>query len=431
MMLSAQEVQASYIAKNMRISTTTASGRISRRHVLEITAGSGIATLLTGCGSFERGPAVPKSGTLQASVLGLPNERFFPAHGTDSLEAEYRAAVQRRLRFLGPKVAATRPPGQILPQGEFLAVSGGGEDGAFGAGLLCGWTEAGTRPEFEVATGVSTGALTAPFAFLGSAYDAQLRAVYTDLNPENVLVERNIVLGVLGDALADNSPLFGTISRFVNSDMLAAIAKGYEEGRLLLIGTTNLDAQERVIWNIGAIAASNHTRALDTVRRLLLASAAIPGAFPPTMIEVTLEGAKYQEMHVDGAAFTQAFLYPSSMTDERRDRLRRGLPVVPVSAYIIRNGRVDPGWTTVQRRTLSIAGRAISAMIGASGQNDLIRIYETCRQDGVDYKLAYIGTDFTMELSEPFDPAYMRALFDYGYQQARHGYNWKTTPPEF
>src|SRR3954466_5396720 len=283
---------------------------ISGRRVLGMTAGGSIATLLTGCGTFERGPAVPKSGTLKASVLGLPNERFFPASGTDALEAEYKAAVRRRHRYLGPRVAATRPPGQILAQGEFLAVSGGGEDGAFGAGLLCGWTEAGTRPEFEVATGVSTGALTAPFAFLGSAYDAQLRAVYTDLKPEDILLQRNIVSGVLGDALADNSPLFGTISRFVNSDMLAAIAKGYEEGRLLLIGTTNLDAQQRVIWNIGAIAASNHTRALDTVRRLLLASAAIPGAFPPTMIEVTLEGAKYQEMHVDGAAFTQAFLYP-------------------------------------------------------------------------------------------------------------------------
>jgi len=318
-----------------------------------------------------------------------------------------------------------------LPQGEFLAVSGGGEDGAFGAGLLCGWTESSTRPDFELVTGVSTGALTAPFAFLGPAYDAHLRAVYTGLQPEDILLQRNLVSGVLGDALADNAPLFGTISRYVNADMLAAIAKGYERGRLLLIGTTNLDARQRVIWNIGAIAASNHPRALDTVRRILLASSAIPGAFPPTMIEVTLNGATYQEMHVDGAAFTQAFLYPSVMTDERRDRLRRGLPVVPVSAYIIRNGRVDPDWTTVQRRTLSIAGRAIAAMIGSSGQNDLIRIYEISRRDSLDYKLAYIGTDFTMELSEPFDPVYMRALFDYGYQKARHGYDWKKTPPEF
>src|SRR4051794_29670309 len=420
----------------MRISTPTMSGRAiyGRRHILGMTAGSSIATLLAGCQALEpleRGPAVPKSGTLQASVLGLPNERFFPSHGPEAIDREFKAAVQRRGRFLGPEVAAKRPPGQVLQQGEFLAVSGGGEDGAFGAGLLCGWTEAGTRPEFEVVTGVSTGALTAPFAFLGPAYDAGLRSVYTDLKPENVLVERNIVSGVLQDAMADNSPLFETISRFLNSDMLAAIAKGYEERRLLLIGTTNLDARERVIWNIGAIAASNHPRAPDTVRRLLLASAAIPGAFPPSMIEVTLDGAKYQEMHVDGAAFAQVFLYPASMTDERRDRVRRGLPVVPVTAYIIRNGRADPGWTTVQRRTLGIAGRAISAMIGASGQNDLIRIYGISRQDHLDYRLAYIGTDFTMELPQPFDPGYMRALYDYGYQKAHHGYDWKTTPPEF
>src|SRR3954454_1900733 len=407
----------------MRISTSTISGctLYGRRHVLGMTAGGGVAALLAGCHSLERGPAVPKSGTLQASVLGLPNERFFPASGTDALEVEYRAAVQRRHRFLGPEVAAKRPPGQILAQGEFLAVSGGGEDGAFGAGLLCGWTEAGTRPEFEVATGVSTGALTAPFAFLGSAYDAQLRAVYTDLKPEDVLVERNIVSGVLGDALADNSPLFGTISRYLNSDMLAAIAKAYGEGRLLLIGTTNLDARQRVIWNIGAIAASNHPRAADTIRRILLASAAVPAAFPPTMIDVTLDGVKHQEMHVDGGAFTQAFLYPVSMTDERRARIRRRLPVVPIDAFVIRNSKIDPGWNSVQRDTLTIAGRAISAMIGASGINDLLRIYNLCQDDGVGYNLAYIGADFTLDLPQPFDPSYMRALFDYGYRHARHG----------
>src|SRR3954465_5954070 len=135
----------------MRISTPTIAGRTSRRRVLGVTAGGGIATLLTGCGSLERGPAVPKSGTLQASVLGLPNERFFPSHGAEALDMEFKAAVRRRHRFLGPEVAAKRPPGQVLQQGEFLAVSGGGEDGAFGAGLLCGWTETGTRPEFEVA----------------------------------------------------------------------------------------------------------------------------------------------------------------------------------------------------------------------------------------------------------------------------------------
>src|SRR3954464_7618807 len=140
MMFSAHRAQAHCTVKNMRISTPTISGPTiyGRRHVLGMTTGSGIATLLGGCQSLEREPAVPKSGTLQASVLGLPNERFFPSYGPEAIDREFKAAVQRRRRFLGPEVAAKRPPGQVLQQGEFLAVSGGGEDGAFGAGLLCG-----------------------------------------------------------------------------------------------------------------------------------------------------------------------------------------------------------------------------------------------------------------------------------------------------
>src|SRR4051812_11613322 len=206
-MFPARAVKAHCTVKNMRISTSTRCGRTiyGRRHVLGITAGGGVAALLAGCHSLERGPAVPKSGTLQASVLGLPNERFFPSHGPEAIDREFKAAVQRRRRFLGPEVAAQHASGQELQRGEYLAVSGGGEDGAFGAGLLCGWTATGTRPEFEVVTGVSTGALTAPFAFLGPAYDAQLRAVYTDLMPEDVLLERNLISGVLQDAMADNS----------------------------------------------------------------------------------------------------------------------------------------------------------------------------------------------------------------------------------
>src|SRR3954451_21996387 len=135
MMFSAHGAQAHCTVKNMRISTPTMSGRAiyDRRHILGMTAGSGIATLLAGCQTLEplkRGPAVPKSGTLQASVLGLPNERFFPSHGSEAIDREFKAAVQRRRRFLGPEVAAQHASGQELQRGEFLAVSGGGEDGA-------------------------------------------------------------------------------------------------------------------------------------------------------------------------------------------------------------------------------------------------------------------------------------------------------------
>jgi predicted acylesterase/phospholipase RssA len=164
---------------------------------------------------------------------------------------------------------------------QLLAVSGGGENGAFGAGLLCGWSEQGTRPVFELVTGVSTGALIAPFAYLGSSYDPQLRAVYTELTPDRVLLKRAITAALFDDAMADNAPLFKTISRYVDEAMLAELAKGYDDGRLLLIGTSDLDAQQGVLWNVGAIAKSGHPRALDTIRRVLLASAAIPGARRP------------------------------------------------------------------------------------------------------------------------------------------------------
>ncbi len=399
------------------------AGLPTRRGVLGLAAGAGAATLLPGCAAPERGPAVPLGRTRQASVLGLTNERFFPFNGVGALDAELQATLRRQRKARG------LAPDAPVPELRLLAVSGGGENGAFGAGLLCGWSEHGTRPVFDVVTGVSTGALTAPFAYLGSAYDPQLRNVYTQLRPSDVLVKRYFTAALFDDALSDNSPLFATISRYLNEEMMAAVAKAYDSGRLLFIGTTDLDAQQPVIWNVGAIAGSGHPRALETIRRILLASAAIPGAFPPTMFDVTMDGVGYQEMHVDGGAFAQAFLYPDALTAQRRERMKNGQQVVPATAYVIRNGRLDPEWSRVERSTLSIVGRAISTMITASGYNDVLRMYNTTRQDGIDFRLAYIGPDFNKELPEAFDQSYMRALFDYGYQRARGGYDWATTPP--
>jgi predicted acylesterase/phospholipase RssA len=278
-------------------------------------------------------------------------------------------------------------------------------------------------------TGVSTGALTAPFAYLGSRYDPQLRAVYTELDVSRVLETRSITAALWDDAMADNSPLFKTISVYLDDAMLAALAKSYDEGRLLLIGTSDIDAQQPVIWNIGAIAKSGHPRALDTIRRILLASAAIPGAFPPTLFDVTVDGVAYQEMHVDGGAFAQAFLYPAAMTRERRERMAKGKAVVSGKAYVIRNGRLDPDWASTERSTMGIASRAIATMITASGINDVIRIYNTTLRDGVDFNLAYIGADFNQKLPAPFDQGYMRGLYEYGYQHARQGYAWAKKPP--
>jgi predicted acylesterase/phospholipase RssA len=395
----------------------------SRRDIFRLAAGGALAASLPGCGFPERGPPVPLGRTGEATVLGIPNERFFPFQGIGPMEAEFVAAMDRQVSARGLRSLAD------LPQLQLLAVSGGGENGAFGAGLLCGWSDQGTRPTFDLVTGISTGALTAPFAFLGSDYDPQLRAVYTETPPGQILTKRGLTAALFDDALADNAPLFKTISHYVDDRMLVGITQAYDAGRLLLIGSTDLDAQVPVIWNIGAIAKSGHPKALDTIRRILLASAAIPGAFPPSMIEVTLGGKTYQEMHVDGGAFAQTFLYPSALTRNRAERRRTGQPIIEARAFVIRNGRLDPEWATVERRTLGIAGRAIDTMIASAGYNDVIRIYAITQRDGIDYNLAFIGSDFNQVLPSAFDSAYMRALYDYAYQRARRGYDWAKKPP--
>ncbi len=379
--------------------------------------------LVIGCAGPERLSAVPPSLTDDATVLGIPNARFWADTDGPAMVREAMAALARE--------RAARPGGSDATTGmsaaNFLAISGGSDNGAFGAGLLVGWSASGTRPVFKLVTGVSTGALIAPFAFLGPAYDPELRAVYTGIAPDDVYERRWLLSAIFSDALSSTDPLFHLISRYVTKDLLSAIARQYQKGRLLLIGTTNLDVQRPVIWNMGAIAASGRPGALNLFRKILLASASVPGVFPPVMIDVEADGRHYQEMHVDGGAVAQTFLIPPQiglLVDWRRKALVRVR-----HAYVIRNARLDPEWASVDRRLLSITGRAIATMIHYSGYNDTVRIYTTSKRDGVDYNLAYIGADFTVQRRESFDQNYMRALFNYGYEQGLHGYRWHKAPP--
>jgi predicted acylesterase/phospholipase RssA len=387
---------------------------LTRRRLMGFAASGGAAAMLPGCAGPDRGPGVP---------MGIPNERFFPLSGVGPLEAEFVDAVGRLHRTLGI------PAAQAIPELQLLAISGGGENGAFGAGLLCGWTEHGGRPIFELVTGISAGSLIAPFAYLGPDYDPQLSTVYTQLTPEKVLTKRGFTAALFDDALTDNQPLFKTISNYMTDEIVVAMGKAYDQGRLLLVASTDLDAQQPVFWNIGAIARSSHPQARDTICRILLASAAMPGIFPPSMIDVTFDGKRYQEMHVDGGAIAQTFLYPESVMRLRRERIARGEQVLQLKAYVIRNGRLDPEWADVERRTLPIAERAIATMTTGSGFNDVLRIYSNTQRDDVGFNLAYIDIDFTMKLPQPFDPGYMRALYDYGYQRGRAGYVWAHKPP--
>jgi predicted acylesterase/phospholipase RssA len=369
--------------------------------------------------------AVPSGDEeLAISVDGMSDVRFWGDESTPALISEGMGAYNR-------EVALRRAAGErgLLPPSNFLAISGGGEDGAFGAGLLVGWTAAGNRPSFKIVTGISTGALIAPFAFLGPAYDARLQEAYTTMSGRDVLESRWFTAAIWGDAMADNAPLYKTVSRLVDQPMLDAIAAEYAKGRLLLIGTTNLDARRPVIWNIGKIAASGNPKALELIRKLLVASAAVPGAFPPTMVDVEINGKHYQEMHVDGGAAAQVFVYPPNVDVAA---LSRANDIVRQRRlYVIRNARLDPDWADVDRQTLSITERAVSSLIQTQGIGDLYRIYLASQRDKIDFNLAYIPSSFNVPLPRPFDNHYMVELFKLGYALGSKGYRWSKMPPGY
>jgi predicted acylesterase/phospholipase RssA len=277
-------------------------------------------------------------------------------------------------------------------------------------------------------TGTSTGAIAAPFAFLCSEYDNTLERIYTTTSVGDVASRRFLLAAINDDAMLDNGPLTGMITKYLDANVLRRIAEEYAKGRLLLISTTNLDTGKLVIWNIGAIAASSHPRRLALVRKIILASAAVPGLFPPVMLDVMLANDRHQEMHVDGGTIAQSFLYPSSVPmGKTATAAKASRPI----AYVIRNGRIAPGPQDVERKTLSIAGRAIETMISSNGVGALYKIFAATQRDGVDFNLALITDEFAEPYTHAFDKAYMRKLFEFARTKARSGYAWQKHPPGF
>lgn len=383
-----------------------------------------VLMLMASCAAPSRGPAVPSDLEDRATVLSMPEVRTWEDVLNPAFKAEMMRSTERELE-LQRRAGQTGP----LPHAYFLAISGGGSNGAYGAGLLCGWTAAGTRPEFKFVTGISTGALTAPFAFCGPKYDDRLRKVYTTVKSQEIATSRGMLAALFSDAMMDTTPLVKLMDKLIDEEMMRDIAREYARGRVLFVATTDLDADRGVVWNVGAIAASGKPGALKLLHQVLLASAAIPGAFPPVMIDVEADGKHYQEMHVDGGARAQMFLYPPSfrMAAEAAARgVRRER-----TGYLIRNSRLDPEWADTQRKTLPIAMRAIGSMIQTQGIGDIFRIFLVAQRDGVDFNLAYIPPTFREQPAEDFDPVYMSKLFQVGYDQAKNGYPWEKSPPGY
>lgn len=379
---------------------------------------------IAACSPPTRLSAVPFGRSINASMGDIKDARVFPTRDPEGFVRIALEAARRETAYL-----ASRGRSATGEEVNFLAISGGGDDGAFGVGLLVGWSEAGTRPVFKAVTGVSTGSLIAPFAFLGSKHDATIKELYTDINQRSIFIERGLLAGLLNDALTDTQPLRRLVRKYVTPELLAEIAAEYAKGRLLLIATTDLDAKVPVYWNMGAIAQDGSPKALRLFQEVLIASAAEPVLFPPVMIDVTVNGVHHQEMHVDGGVISQLFLYPPGL---EIGRLAKEYGVVRKRrVYVIRNARLGPQWADVQRQTLSIASQAISALIAAQGEDAIREVYFAAKRDGIDFNLAYIPNSFTRREKEPFQTAYMRALYKVGYDLARKGYPWSKEPPGY
>jgi predicted patatin/cPLA2 family phospholipase len=360
---------------------------------------------IAGCG-LPRNP-VPLARISDAEVVNFPKVRYW--------DVQYSPDIK-----INPNDSSDC---------SFLALSGGGAKGAFGAGFLNGWSDSGTRPEFKIVTGISTGALIAPLAFLGSEYDDRLAEGYTSVQTQDILnVEGLLGWGILplltGESYASTGPLAKMIAWQVDEEAMKKIAEEHAKGRRLYIGTTNLDAQREMIWDMGAIASSGRPDALKLFHKVMLASASIPGAFPPIYFEVEVDGKKYDEMHVDGGVITGVFGYGQHLFNDAQDE---GL----CSFYVIKNGKLDVETQQVKRHVFPISVRSFGTLMKAQSWSDMLRLYGTSKRDNVDFHYISLPYGYEAKGDEMFDPEEMKRLYDLGYSIATSDKPWQKEIPLF
>ena len=305
--------------------------------------------------------------------------------------------------------------------GPWLILSSGGEDGAFGAGLLNGLSASGKRPDYSVVTGVSTGALMAPFAFAGPRYDDALRDAYTKITSADVFE-----IGATPESFVDTWPLKDLIAKEITPALMADIAAQYRAGRRLFVITTDLDAERSVVWNMGAIAAHGGEEALNLFRTVLLASSSIPGAFPPVLIDVESNGKRFAEMHVDGGVGGQFFVAPAALMAATADYR---LPATELN--IVVDSGLQPDFAVVKRSTEAILAQSVGMAVKVDTRLMLDRAYVVAKRSGIGFNVASIPPSFSAPSRGTFDPDYMKALFQTGYDLGNSATPFSTVPPPY
>jgi hypothetical protein len=386
-----------------------------------------VAMIVASSGSpFARAPAkkAPQPEAATPAAAGEPSKlppKLPPR--TPFTAADEAAAVVPGMpdaRFWGDSVADFE---KALPSqpGPWLILSTGGSDGAFGAGLLNGLSEAGKRPDYAVVTGVSTGALMAPFVFAGPRYDAAMKAVYTQTSAADIFE-----VGGTGESFLDTWPLKDLIAKEITPALIDDIAAAHRAGRRLFIVTSDLDAGRPVVWNMGAIAVHGGDDAINLFRSVLLASGSVPGAFPPVLIGVEGNGKRFAEMHVDGGVGGQFFVAPPALLESTSNYK------IPATAlYIIINSGLQPDFEVVERTTPTILSQSVSMAIKADLRNLLDRAYVAAKHSGIGFNAATIPPDFSAPSRGAFDPNYMKALFNVGYNLGKSGSPFANEPPPY
>lgn len=380
----------------------------SRRDVaLRCLAVFGVAAFLSGCMAPER-IAYESRTAAMADIEGFHGIRIYADAGQPSAEMQGWLPVPRRREI------------------NYLALSGGGAGGAFGVGVLKAWSDKGDRPEFDLVTGVSTGALMAPYAFLGKDYDRDLVKLYTSGVAKELVDANFLPEGLLGPSLLKQQPLRSMVEKNLTPAVLARIAAEHRKGRRLLVLTSNLDSQRAVIWNMGAIADSNRPEALKLFQDVIIASASIPGVFPAVLIKAKAEGRTFDEMHSDGGSASQILTIPEGwMTSPERNQWPKGRKI---NLYVIVNNSLRPEFATVKNNTFTVMARANSGLIRSQTRSALIATYIYAQKNGIRFRVASIDAPVDYNMIDPFNTNYMRAVFNLGFAKTADGTVWNDKP---
>jgi hypothetical protein len=360
--------------------------------------------------------AVPEDLVGKAVVVGMPDLRYY----TDKPVSPFTR------QSLEDSFKEESPSGYLvdgIKTYPVLIIGGGVTNSAYGIGLLKGWLDSGSRPEFKIITGYSSGSLLALATFSGKEYEERLGNLFTSISTKDFIKQKGIFSILFGDSVNSSAPFAKKIDEIVDDKLLTKVAEEHRKGRRLYVGTSDLDAQEFVVWDMGALASQGGPDTVKMFRKIILASCSFTTMVPPVFFQVEAGGRRYDEMHADGGVIGGIFhVYQLTEGVSAPKEFRTRVYILNCCYMSPHSKQVEDNLTAIISRTIETNGS--SRMAG-----DTYRMYAFAKEKGWDYNLAYIPEDFEPRQKETFDKQEMKRLFKRGYDDAAVGYKWHKAPP--